>query len=476
MSTINLEQYKEWIIKHRNPTYELQEESDGIRLITDYARAEIDFVQSMGYDIVQMQIISSKDNETAYYMHFELLDDQRAFDLYNEMESVMEDLKNQQDVEVLLSCSGGLTTSYFESLLNETSKQNHKGYRFQATEYSSLFEKADDYKIILLAPQIRYNLNEVRKIYPGKIVEAIDTKVFGTYDCIALFNFLDELLKTKKENKEEENNIEETKPYKGNILTVSFVIRPKKVETINVLYLDGKPVKKDNIIKKFFDNFDMVDIVKGSIPESEKLDCIAVSAPGVITDKGVLTIPGLNLGKVPNQKFTDLAIKEVLEKEFNVPVLVNNSTDMALLGAYESQKDYQSIVYLSRHSDGGVGQSAIYKGIPIDGRNHFAGELAFCKPYLKDGHNVGSHNPKNTVKELAQYIAMNIIILEPEAIYIRCPLTPDTSDIRKRLLKVFEEKYIPDLIYVSSDTHLHFMVAGNYMQAINYLKETSDKS
>ena len=51
-----------------------------------------------------------------------------------------------------------------------------------------------DADIILLGPQIRFNLNKVRGLLPGKIVEVIDMRAYGMLDGKSVINFVKQKL------------------------------------------------------------------------------------------------------------------------------------------------------------------------------------------------------------------------------------------------------------------------------------------
>lgn len=89
---------------------------------------------------------------------------------------------HQTDIKkILLSCSGGLTTSYFAYSIQEMMNHRDLGIQVDAVGYSDIDNVANEYDIILLAPQIAYMLPEYREKYGNKVM-TIETVDFATSD------------------------------------------------------------------------------------------------------------------------------------------------------------------------------------------------------------------------------------------------------------------------------------------------------
>ena len=61
-------------------------------------------------------------------------------------------------------------------------------YEAEAVAYTKIYEVADDYDVVLLAPQISYMLPQIQKMLEQQIVLTIPAKIFGTYDVAAIFS------------------------------------------------------------------------------------------------------------------------------------------------------------------------------------------------------------------------------------------------------------------------------------------------
>lgn len=84
------------------------------------------------------------------------------------------------------------------SLMVENMKREAENRSFEAeieaypySDYPKYAEKAD---VIFLGPQVRFYLKELQKKYPEKKIEAIDMRVYGKYDGVALLNRALELM------------------------------------------------------------------------------------------------------------------------------------------------------------------------------------------------------------------------------------------------------------------------------------------
>ena len=87
--------------------------------------------------------------------------------------------------KILLSCSGGLTTSYFAYLMQEIFKREGLDIVVDAVGYMEIDKVIDDYDMVLLAPQVAYLLPQLKNKYGNKIF-IIDSLDFATNDFNAI--------------------------------------------------------------------------------------------------------------------------------------------------------------------------------------------------------------------------------------------------------------------------------------------------
>ena len=198
--------FKKWIIDHQNDDYQINVESEQtIKLKTSYGEATIQFTDVTNGTIVEFNIISYKNQEVQFYLHFELNDENHAHQLYDEMIETLIGLKDKKTTRVLLSCSSGLTTSMFVDNLNSVVEMLGEDYHFDAVAYSNIYEQVENYDLVLIAPQIGYMLKRLQESLPDKLVLQIPTATFASYDAIGAIKFIQsEIENYNKEKKEEQ--------------------------------------------------------------------------------------------------------------------------------------------------------------------------------------------------------------------------------------------------------------------------------
>lgn len=95
---------------------------------------------------------------------------------------------------IVLVCSAGMTTSLLVKKMEKYTEEI--GYEAQINAYSisevSRFGKDAD--IILLGPQVRFNLEKVKKEFPDKVVDVIDMRDYGTMNGEKVINKVKELI------------------------------------------------------------------------------------------------------------------------------------------------------------------------------------------------------------------------------------------------------------------------------------------
>lgn len=96
--------------------------------------------------------------------------------------------------KIVLFCAAGMSTSVMVQKMKEAA--DAQGYDCDVAAYSisEVGTYGPDADIILLGPQIRFNLDKVRKQLPDKPVEVIDMRAYGMMDGKAIINFVKEKL------------------------------------------------------------------------------------------------------------------------------------------------------------------------------------------------------------------------------------------------------------------------------------------
>lgn len=137
-------------------------------------------------NITELKIIERETKDEVFYLHFQMHDFhsvQEQLDTFLDFmvndENSMSENFSLQHKKILLSCSGGLTTSYFAYQMKELFK--NQDIHIDAIGYTEIDLVANDYDVILIAPQINYVLPYLKQKYGNKIM-AINPRDFATYN------------------------------------------------------------------------------------------------------------------------------------------------------------------------------------------------------------------------------------------------------------------------------------------------------
>ena len=197
-----LADFKQKILSTKFELGKISEVEGNIEIKTSYAEGKINFY-ALDVLIVEMSVTNLSDGENKFYLHFELRDLAYAEELFAEMLQTITDLKNNQNLKILLSCTGGLTTGFFADKLNETAKILNLNYEFSAVPFNRLYNVGFDYSVILLAPQIAFQLKNTQEILHDKLVLKIPPKIFASYDSGEMLKFIEENLNNFTKSVEE---------------------------------------------------------------------------------------------------------------------------------------------------------------------------------------------------------------------------------------------------------------------------------
>lgn len=84
--------------------------------------------------------------------------------------------------KIILLCAAGMSTSIIVTKMREEAGLAGVEATIEAYPVSEAAAMAKDADIILLGPQVRFNLKKVQSACPGVPVEAIDMKLYGKMD------------------------------------------------------------------------------------------------------------------------------------------------------------------------------------------------------------------------------------------------------------------------------------------------------
>lgn len=91
--------------------------------------------------------------------------------------------------KIILLCAAGMSTSMLVTKMREEAVKIGYDCEINAYPMSEAAAVGKDADIILLGPQVRFNLNKVRGLCPNAVVEAIDMRAYGKIDGKAVVEF-----------------------------------------------------------------------------------------------------------------------------------------------------------------------------------------------------------------------------------------------------------------------------------------------
>ncbi len=96
--------------------------------------------------------------------------------------------------KIVLLCSAGMSTSILVKKMQEYADESGYEASVSAHSVSEASRVGADADIILLGPQVRFNLSSVQKQLPDKPVEVIDMRAYGTMDGKSVIETVKEIL------------------------------------------------------------------------------------------------------------------------------------------------------------------------------------------------------------------------------------------------------------------------------------------
>lgn len=474
--------FRSWIMNRKSEAYQtVKEDNDHYRLVTDYAVAEINlYVMNPDPEIVELRIVNTKDEEVKFFLHFALTDLDHAKELVEEMASSLVNLKHHQKVPVLLSCTSGLTTSYFAEQMNEAAKLLSLDLSFSAAPIRDIYEKGQNQKAILLAPQVAYEYQKVKKVFSDIPVIRIPAQIFGTYNAGAAVQLVDNELKNFcKENEEHPGSLVRAVDNDKKILVLTSIPNGSYAHLIYRAYDHGKTVRKGEVIKESLNLRDIEDVLDTQICpcRNEKPDAVGLAVSGAIRN-GVIDLPEschMNLQLEGHENYSDIG--KYLEDKYQIPFDIHNNTNSAAVGYYAMQDRYDNITFLSQP----IGWTMGGQGIVIDGKLHegahgIAGEIKYVKDFAQYSKNPQTlaWDPDGMLEIVAKSLAVNIAMVDPEVILVRCDLTPDMDLLKKKLSEYIPERNLPDLIYVKDASD--YMLTGEMILTENRLRKLNEQN
>lgn len=205
----------------------------------------------------------------------------------------------------------------------------------------------------------------------------------------------------------------------------------------------------------------LCQMIRNIREEHRHIDAVTVGVPGAVSEEGnVFAIPVI-------PEWEGINLKQALEREFSLPVMVINDINAIAVGySYCCQDGTKNLVYLH------AGSTGIGAGIMIDGKLYpgcksFAGEVG----YMQLGEELVRAECKmgdpgrdiHRIVLLEKMVANIICVLNPEKIVIGGGdiSTELFAHIREGGLKCLPEDILPDFVIIEgSGTDYYFKGLG----------------
>lgn len=94
--------------------------------------------------------------------------------------------------KIMLVCNGGMSTSIMAKQIRDASEGRYDVVAYSEGVYAN--NLTDDIKVILIAPQIRFLVDEIQNVAgPNRIVKAIDMQTYGLMNGKKVLKMIDKI-------------------------------------------------------------------------------------------------------------------------------------------------------------------------------------------------------------------------------------------------------------------------------------------
>ncbi len=430
--------FKQWIFLQEDNIahFQLSEKDDSIMIDTLYSQGKISFYE---LNIIEFSVINNRTERIEFYLHFQMKNIKHAVELFNEMLETVEKLMEKPILKVLMSCTGGLTTTYFAERINEVAELLDMDIKVDAVGYNNLYKEGVDYDVIMLAPQISYMRAKVCEILKDKIIIKIPPAIFAKYDVKGMLALIEAKrnhtfdIPSQIQRPVMLKNIENSH---AKILCIYLIRNSQRVHIGYRLFDEKNKTLADNeIIKKNLSIQDYYDVIDSMIAQYPDIKIIGLSTPGIIR-KG--HIESMNINGVDN-----ISIEKDFCSRYKQKFVFCNDANATALGYYASEGNCSSLsfVFQPLNSLSGVG-NVINNQLWV-GHQQISGEVQFL-PLNYSKNVLELHpTPEGAIEAMAKTLTSIISLIDPELIVFCCMVITDINELKKELEKYIPKEYIP---------------------------------
>lgn len=454
-----INEYKKWILSFHSDEIHISENEKGN--IECEADGRVGYVNFYEMDIVELRVETVRGGETEFFLHFQINNLERAKEMFSDMLSTMKEKKGNENARVLLSCSCGLTTSYFAELLNDAAKSMSLKYEFNAVPFDHLLEEGKGKDVILLAPQVHYQRPKIQNTFPATSVINIPGDIFGHYDTGKMIEIVTGELKEahKKHTTKTQRTLRFFETNKK-ILTIGYVNggEGKNSSIIYSYYKNGDPCESGEISKEFVSVENLSEIIDPIIEKHPEIDIIALALPGSI-ENGVVHLPRHPIHK--------MNVEEILSEKYHKDVFAFNDANMIVTGIYRLVDPFKSLLFYylpNEISEAGCG--IVVNGHMIKGQMHIAGEVKYTQKVLNlsDTPQQLAKTKEGSTELCTKTLVSLISAIGPEAIFLSTHFIFDPEEIKKQIAQYIPEEFLPKFIILADIRE--YMMVGTFLRSI----------
>lgn len=457
--------YTEWILQEPHEGFDVRKtDDDHVILENDAVKGEIS-IYHLEADVAELSLTRKSDNENIFFLHFELKEEEHAKKLYREMAATLRRQSCRKIVRVLLSCTSGLTTNFFASKLQEAARTLSLNYEFSAVSFNQLYSTGFSYDVILLAPQIGFELKKVQAVFRDQLVLAIPAQIFASYNAGDLIDLVRTERHKKKTTAEEKAVYKVMRDIENNtvifVVTVTHDVNSTRI--CHRLYEKGNIVISQEVIKEtnsLEDLCDILDTQMYALNRTYHIDAVCISLPGTMQN-----------GEIRNHRISYDGLSEEFSALYHLPVFFCHNTAAVAYGYYAGQEKYDIVAYHSQPAGSiGAGQGYVYRGMPIDGRNQLGGEVGgMYRKMITPQTDITCLSIDQLKESVVFYLLAAVSVIAPEVILIRSAVTPDMEELKAELRKYVSEEQVPDLISVTDVSEYAYL--GTMLYGLRAYKE-----
>lgn len=427
----------------------LTQEGDNVVITSDFVKGWVNFYSIDGSEIVELRLERIHDGETAFFLHFELVDLVRAQELFNEMSDAIYDMTHHEVRHVLLCCTCGITTTLFASKMTEAALATGVDYDFCALPIEEAKQQGADYAAVLLAPQVAHRRKEVVEALPNTPIIEVPGKIFGSYDANAALRLVIDVLSGGRPTKGEEGSLSVVREIDKTkrVLAVSYIHRTDEPTMSYHVYDRGRIVLTGMVVRRSFDVRTLEDLAATLRVQGwsiEEFDAVGIAVPGMVYN-------GTFVEFDEAEELRTNLCKRIAEL-WGTKVFVDYDASAAAVGCYITQDAYENVAFHAQAIGSFEGEEGyVIDGKPLTGHGNCSGHLGpLARQFALSTDLEDAAWRVNGMRELVgRYLVSLACTLAPDAVYVWCDLLPDMEELREELLASMPESMLPELVSVA---------------------------